>query len=141
MDPKFCCELGADRRRMSKGRTAINAILAAAIGLVFVPPSFAGTAGNTRFFADMPAARFSADQKKQHRAMLLDLLNNGHDGEQKGWASDDQRVGAEANVREAESRKGLRCREIEVRTWHISQKATNSFVACQIKDGSWKLAD
>jgi len=111
------------------------------LGLGSAPASYAASAGNARFFADMPAARFSADQKKQHRAMLLDLLNNGQDGEQKSWASDDQRVGGEATVRDTESKKGLRCREIEVRTWHISQKATNTFVACQIKDGSWKLAD
>lgn len=96
-----------------------------------------GFAANEGFMADDPVARFTAAQKRQQQEMLRDLTANAGEGETRSWQSSDGRVGGEGTVRRTFERKGDSCKDMSVRTWFRTLKATNDYRVCQNKEGKW----
>jgi hypothetical protein len=94
-------------------------------------------AANQAFMADSPVTRFTSAQKKQHQEMLIDLVKNAAEGEKRNWQTDDGRTGGEGTVTRTYERNGLPCKDLSVRTWFRTMKATNDYRACQTKEGQW----
>ena len=104
-------------------------------------PSTPVLAANTQFLSDTPLAKFSKADRARHMAMLQDLLSTAADGEARRWEDPDSEAGAEASARTLAARNGQPCRELTVKSWHKTLRATNSFNVCESKDGAWKLAN
>ncbi len=109
-----------------------------ATGAVLGSPAFAANEG---FMADSPVTRFTSEQKQQQQDMLGDLLANANGGERRSWQSSDGRVGGEGGVRRTFERNGQLCKDLSVRTWFRTMKATNDYRLCKGGDGQWYPAN
>ncbi|GAA5185191.1 hypothetical protein GCM10025771_41040 [Niveibacterium umoris] len=96
---------------------------------------------NLQFASEVPSAHFGEVDRGKHEAMLNELFDQAPDGKHLSWANADTRSGGDGVVRKTFKREGKSCREVQVKTYYRSLRATNVLRACRGEDGAWSIAN